>query len=277
MSKIKTVLITGCSTGIGRALSIELAKLGCQVFATARKLDAIADLKSPNISLLALDILDSDSIQQAFADMLAEVGQIDMLINNAGISHTGPFAEASFESLKQIVDTNISGTMAVTQRAFATMAKQGHGRVVNIGSVVGDLPVPFTATYCATKAALHMLSDVLRMEFKPFNLDVITVQPASVRTEIEFRSAHEVSRYNQPDSRYQPLYSFIEKRFKGNDATGMEVNQFARQIAAKLIVEKAPRLITAGANNGLLQTLKRFPATLRDWIMRKEYGLDKTL
>jgi short-subunit dehydrogenase len=118
-----------------------------------------------------------------------------------------------------------------------------------------------------------MLSDVLRMELKPFDIDVITVQPAAVKTEIERRSAEGIEAYNDPDSFYRPYYDGIRKRFEGNEGVAISAEAFARQITGKLLAERPPRVITGGGRSGLLQFLARLPVRWRDGLMRREYGL----
>ncbi|QKX17204.1 SDR family oxidoreductase [Microbulbifer sp. YPW1] len=273
MKKIQNVLITGCSTGIGRALAQELARRGCRVYATARRPEVLEDIASENLIPLRLDVLDRRSVEDALNTVVSEAGSIDMLINNAGVSSTAPAVEADFEQLKGLVDTNLTACIGITQAVFPHMAAQGYGRIVNVGSVVGELPAPFTATYCATKAAIHMFSDVLRMELLPFNIEVTTVQPAAVSTEIETRSATGVEMFGSADSRYQKYYAGIRKRFEGGEKVAMSAEDFAAQVAPKLLLSRAPRIVSGGGNNRLLRTLAKLPVSLRDWLLRKEYQL----
>lgn len=269
----KTVLITGCSTGIGRALAVSMARAGCLVYATARRLETLDEIASDRIVPLQLDVLDQASINAALSRVYADGGRLDMLVNNAGLSATSPLVETDLERIKGLIDTNLLACIAMIQAVFPAMADAGGGRIVNVGSVVGELPVPFTATYCATKAGVHMLSDVLRMELNPFNIDVVTVQPAAVATEIEARSGEGVEAFASEKSRYRRFYQSIRKRFEGQDDSAMSAADFAEQITPALLAEKAPRVVTGGGNNTLLRTLARMPAGLRDSLMRREYGL----
>ena len=273
MKKINNVLITGCSTGIGRALAQQLAKQGCRVYASARRPEVLQDIASENLIPLRLDVLDRNSVDEALTRVVTEAGSIDMLINNAGVSSTAPAVEADFEQLKGLVDTNLTACIGITQAVFPHMASQGYGRIVNVGSVVGELPAPFTATYCATKAGIHMFSDVLRMELLPFNIEVTIVQPAAVSTEIESRSATGVEIFATENSRYQKFYAGIRKRFEGGADVAMSAEDFARQITPKLLQARAPRIVSGGGNNQLLRTLAKLPASLRDWLLRREYQL----
>ena len=140
MSEDRSILITGCSTGIGRALSLELARKGCRVFGTARRPESLAELVEAGGTALALDVTEPASIAGAVEAVMAACGRIDMLINNAGINVFGPLAEVPKEAVARMFETNVHGLIAVTQAVFPHMAKTGGGRIVNIGSVVGLLP-----------------------------------------------------------------------------------------------------------------------------------------
>ena len=273
MNTQKNVLITGCSTGIGRALAIAMGNAGCRVYASARKPETLADLSNDNITPLRIDVLDPDSIQEALATIQAQDGRLDMLVNNAGVSLTAPLVEADFERLRMLVDTNLTSTIAMIQAVFPIMAEQHSGHIVNVGSVVGDLPTPYTAAYCATKAGLHMLTDVLRMELAPFGIHLTSLKPASVSTEIETRSAQGVDVFASADSRYQKHYATIRKRFEGHAAVATTAPDFADKVTPRLLLDPPPRNIVEGGNKSVLRVLARLPARLRDSLMRREFGL----
>lgn len=275
MLQAQSVLITGCSTGIGRALALELAKRGHTVYATARRPETLDDIASANLIPLALDVLDPDSAAKAIATVIEKSGRLDMLINNAGVSNTAPLVEAPLDRLKGIVDTNLTAVIAMIQAVFPTMADQGHGRIVNVGSVVGVLPTPFTATYCASKAAVHMLSDTLRMELHPFNIDVIEVQPAAVRTEIEDRAAEGMDAFKDEKSRYRPYFEGIKARFEGPKKKPFTAEQFAELTADQIMQAKAPRIVRGGGESKLLHTLAKLPTAIREPMFIKEYGLSR--
>jgi short-subunit dehydrogenase len=175
----RVVLVTGCSTGIGRALANELQTRKHRVFATARNLASLSDLTAAGIATLALDVNDPASVAAAVGQVIERAGRIDVLINNAGVNTIGPLMELSLDALRAVMETNIVGLAAVTQGVFPHMADRRRGLVINVGSVVGLLPTPFAAAYCASKAAVHMLSEVLRMELAPLGIDVVVVQPVA--------------------------------------------------------------------------------------------------
>ena len=275
MLQAQSVLITGCSTGIGRALALELASRGHTVYATARRPETLDDIASTNLIPLALDVLDPASAAKAIALVKEKSGKLDMLINNAGVSNTAPLVEAPLERLRGIVDTNLTAVIAMIQAVFPTMADQGHGRIVNVGSVVGLLPTPFTATYCATKAGVHMLSDTLRMELHPFHIDVIEVQPAAVRTEIEDRAAEGMDAFQDDKSRYKPYFEGIKARFEGPKKKPFTPEAFAKLTADQIMLPKAPRVVRGGGESKLLHTLAKLPTAIRESIFIKEYGLSR--
>ena len=133
----QVVLVTGCSTGIGRALALELAARGHRPFATARRLESIADLAAAGIETLSLDVNDPASTKAAVETVVARAGQIDVLINNAGINYFGPILETPLEQVRDVFQTNVVGLLGVTQAVFPHMASRKSGRIVNVGSVVG--------------------------------------------------------------------------------------------------------------------------------------------
>ena len=173
------VLISGCSTGIGRALAVEFAARNWRVFATARRLEVINDLKAPNVNVSVLDVTDEKSIKACVNSVIAKAGRIDMLVNNAGLLLIGPLVELESDELRRQFETNVIGLAALTRVVAPYMIEKRSGKIVNISSVSGVLPTPFAGAYCSTKAALTAFSDSLRMELAPFGVQVITVQPGA--------------------------------------------------------------------------------------------------
>jgi len=156
--KNSVVLITGCSSGIGRALAVEFAAQGHQVFATARKIETIRDLEGPRTAVLTLDVTDAASIAEAVKAVADRAGRIDVLVNNAGFGLMGPMAEISLDDFRRQLETNVVGPLAMVQAVAPWMVKQRSGRIINVGSVSGVFTTPFSGAYCASKAALHAMS-----------------------------------------------------------------------------------------------------------------------
>ncbi len=271
----QVVLVTGCSTGIGRAVARELRSSGHQPFATARKLESIADLAAEGIATLRLDVNDPGSIRDAVGAVLARAGRVDVLINNAGINLFGPILELPLEEARSIFETNVLGLLAVTQAVFPSMAERRSGRIVNIGSVVGLLPTPFAAAYCATKAAVHMLSDVMRMEVKPFGIKVVVVQPGGVKSSIADSASHGLERFQAETSRYRSAYSGIRKRAASSQADPMLAEDFARELVRRAFANPAPRVVRLGTGSDTLPKLAKLPGKVRDKILSNWYELAK--
>jgi NAD(P)-dependent dehydrogenase (short-subunit alcohol dehydrogenase family) len=271
----QVVLITGCSSGIGQALASELAQRGNRVFASARQLEGLRELRGkPGIESVLLDVTDPASMERAVAEVVQRAGRIDLLVNNAGFNLIGPLAEVPLEGVRRLFETNVTGLLALIQTVFPRMAERRSGRIVNLGSVVGLLPTPFAGPYCATKAAVHMLSEVLRMELAPFGIDVIVVQPGGVRSSIADTASKDLTRYAEPSSHYRPAYAGIEQRARASQDRPMEAAAFAREIADAILAERAARVVRAGRGARLYPALSRLPAVARDKVLSRKFGLD---
>ena len=183
MTISKAVLITGCSTGIGRATALQLAKSGYPVYATARKVESIADLASQGCTALALDVCDEASMRAAVATIEAAHGTVGVLVNNAGYGSEGPVEEVPMDEVRRQFETNVFGLLRLTQLCLPGMRRQRWGKLVNLSSMGGRLTFPGGGVYHATKYAVEALSDALRFEVGGFGIDVIVVEPGAIRTE----------------------------------------------------------------------------------------------
>jgi short-subunit dehydrogenase len=177
-----TVLITGCSTGIGRATAERLAGKGFAVWASARRPEQIADLAARGCRTVALDVCDEASMQAAVATIEAQDGAIDVLVNNAGYGQEGAFETTPMTEVRRQFETNVFGLIRLTQLVLPGMRRQRAGRIVNLSSMGGKLTLPGGAYYHATKHAVEALSDALRFEIAGFGIDVVVVQPGPIRT-----------------------------------------------------------------------------------------------
>jgi len=178
----KSVLITGCSTGIGRATALWLAERGWKVYATARRREALADLEGKVAATLALDVCDEGSMAAAVKTVEAAEGAIGVLVNNAGYGQEGAFEEVGMERVRVQFETNVFGLIRLTQIALPGMRRQGWGKIVNVSSMGGKLTLPGGAFYHATKHAVEALSDALRIEVAPFGIDVVVIEPGPIAT-----------------------------------------------------------------------------------------------
>ena len=203
------VLITGCSTGIGRALAVEYVKRGCLVYATARKITAIQDLSGPDLLIHALDVTNPVAIKEVMQRLATEQGRLDILVNNAGYAAIGPVVEMPAAELHRQFEVNVFSALALIQAALPLLLKSSAAKIVNIGSVSGVLTTPFAGAYCAAKASLHKLSDALRMELAPFHINVMTVQPGAIRSDFGKNSKQQLAHTLQPQSLYEPVRQAI--------------------------------------------------------------------
>lgn len=179
----KAVLITGCSTGIGHATALRLAKAGHTVYATARRVDSIADLRAAGAHTLALDVTDEASMATAVQQVVDEQGAVGVLINNAGYSQSGAIETLSMDDLRRQFETNVFGLVRMCQLVLPGMRQQGWGRIVNISSMGANFTFPGGGAYHASKYAVEAISDALRFEVKGFGVGVTVIQPGLIRTE----------------------------------------------------------------------------------------------
>jgi len=179
----KAVLITGCSSGIGRATALRLARSGWTVYATARRLESIADLGDAGCRTLALDVTDEDSMRAAVDAVEQAEGAVGVLINNAGYSQSGAIETVPMEAVRRQFETNVFGLVRLTQLVLPKMRAQRWGRIVNVGSMGGRLTFPGAGHYHATKYALEAISDALRFELRGFGIDVVLLEPGLITTE----------------------------------------------------------------------------------------------
>lgn len=191
-SASKAILITGCSTGIGRATAQRLARAGRTVYATARSVDAIADLERDGCKLLALDVCDEASMAAAVSAIESAEGAVGALVNNAGYSQSGPIEDVPIDLVRKQFETNVFGLVRLTQLVLPGMRAQRDGRIVNISSMGANFTFPGGGYYHATKYALEAISDALRFEVAGFGVKVVVIQPGLIRTNFGERAVAEL-------------------------------------------------------------------------------------
>jgi len=178
----KAVLITGCSSGIGRATAERLAADGWKVYATARKRKSISELKGKGCETLALDVTDEESMSAAVAAVTEAEGAVGVLVNNAGYSQSGAVESIPLDQIRRQFETNVFGLVRMCQLLLPVMRGQRWGKIVNIGSMGGKLTFPGGGAYHATKYSVEALSDALRFEVRGFGVDVILIEPGLIVT-----------------------------------------------------------------------------------------------
>jgi NAD(P)-dependent dehydrogenase (short-subunit alcohol dehydrogenase family) len=274
----RTILITGCSSGIGAALATELHKRGNRVYASARRPDTLAPLTELGLDTLALDVNDDASIAAAMARIESEVGHLDMLINNAGFSQVGAVVDLTREDLRSQYETNVISPVAMTRAALPLLREavtgQGKAIVVNVGSIVGLFTTPFSGAYSSSKAAVHSLSDGLRMELAPFGIRVVIIQPGGVRSAFG-NHAEEAIRLPE-DSVYQPVEAGIRARAQAGQQGATPVQEFVEPVVNALLRPSPPAVIRGGKNSIRLPLLKKLlPLQTFDRMVSKVFGLDR--
>jgi NAD(P)-dependent dehydrogenase (short-subunit alcohol dehydrogenase family) len=268
------VLITGCSSGLGRALALEFAKKGHIVFATARRIEDLCDLISPKITTLQLDVTNATSIATAIQKIGEQSGRIDLLINNAGFGLMGPLAEVPLDEVRRQFETNVVGPLALVQAVVPYMVKQGGGRIVNMGSVSGVLTTPFAGAYCASKAALHSLSDAMRLELAPFGIEVINLQPSQIASKFGDTAIRILKESSRSNSHYLPIFHFVEMRAKASQNDATEATEFARHVVDAITRKKPPLLLRFGKNSWKMPACKwALPLTVIDRMLSRMFGL----
>jgi NAD(P)-dependent dehydrogenase (short-subunit alcohol dehydrogenase family) len=178
----KAVLVTGCSSGIGRATALHLATHGHTVYASARRPDSIADLEREGCRLLSLDVTDETSRVEAVRAIEAEHGAVGALVNNAGYSQSGAIETVPLDEVRRQFETNVFGLVRMCQLVLPAMRAQRWGRIVNVSSMGANFTFPGGGFYHATKYAIEAISDALHFEVKGFGVDVVIVQPGLIRT-----------------------------------------------------------------------------------------------
>ncbi|RVU19979.1 oxidoreductase [Streptomyces antnestii] len=179
----KTALVTGASSGIGEATALKLQSLGYTVYGAARRLDRLEKLGDRGIRPLAMDVTDDDSMRAGVERIVAEAGRIDVLVNNAGYGSYGSIEDVPLDEARRQFDVNVFGALRLTQLVLPHMREQRAGTVVNITSMGGKIYTPLGGWYHGTKFALEALSDCLRLEAKPFGIDVVVIEPGGIATE----------------------------------------------------------------------------------------------
>jgi short-subunit dehydrogenase len=210
----KAVLITGCSTGIGRASAERLAERGWTVYATARRVEDIADLEAKGCRILSLDVTDERSMARAVAAVEAAEGAVGALVNNAGYGQQSAFEETPIDDVRRQFETNVFGLVRMTQLVLPKMRDQGWGRIVNMSSMGGRLSLPGGAFYHATKHAVEAMSDSLRFETRPFGIHVAIVEPGPIKTRFGDTALETLEKVAASGGPYRSLNAAIAHRVR---------------------------------------------------------------
>jgi NAD(P)-dependent dehydrogenase (short-subunit alcohol dehydrogenase family) len=269
----RPVVITGASTGIGRASALHLDRLGFRVFAGVRKEvdgDTLKQGASDRLTPLMLDVTDSDRVAAAVDTVTrATGGKLFGLVNNAGLSLNGPLELVPLEAMRQLLEVNVLGLLAVTQ-AFIPLLRERKGRLINISSGHGLLAIPDKSVYAASKFAVQAISDSLRVELRPFGVSVSSVVVGKVNTEVLGKIVADRERMVSAAAPelvqlYAPLLEFFDKEVKR--LPGIEPEAVAEVVASVLAAKKPRARYLVGPGARKMKNLARVPVTLRDRMM----------
>jgi NAD(P)-dependent dehydrogenase (short-subunit alcohol dehydrogenase family) len=205
----KAVLITGCSSGIGRATAEHLAERGMTVYATARRTESIEDLARKGCRTLALDVTSEESMTAAVRAVEEAEGAVGGLVNNAGYSQSGALETVPLDQMRAQFETNVFGLVRMCQLVLPGMRRQGYGRIVNISSMGGRLTFPGGGAYHATKFSVEALSDVLRFEVRGFGVDVVLIEPGLIKTDFAEAAVGSMSEVEQAEGPYGEFNSAV--------------------------------------------------------------------
>ncbi len=217
----KTALITGASSGIGKSTTKKLIEEGYIVYATARRTERLRELEDTGAKTMFLDVTDDKSMKNAVETIISEQGKIDVLINNAGYGSLGPIQNVSIEEAKHQFEVNVFGLAKLTQLVLPYMIKRRSGKIINISSAGGKVSSPMVGWYGASKFAVEALSDALRLEVKPFGIDVIVIEPGKIKTEFDAISIKHLLDSSK-DTTYEKITENMAQTMNKRQATAPE-------------------------------------------------------
>ena len=271
----KTVLITGCSSGIGRATALAFAEEGWTVYATARDPADIESLADAGCETAELDVTEQDDIDRVVDRILDEHGVISCLVNNAGYGQFGPVEDVPMAQVEQQYEVNVYGPHRLIKSVLPHMRREEDGTIINVSSVAGRVAFPGGGVYCGSKFAIEGMSDALRAEVEPFDIDVVVIEPGPVKTGFTERAEDEVDGIDRSDA-YEEFYTmFDDTQAIGGDGPGsVEPERVAEDVVDAASSTKPPARIPVGkaASAGVLA---RFvPDSARDalWSLLRRLG-----
>jgi len=273
----KAVVVTGASTGIGQSCALYLDRLGFTVFAGVRQqadADAIQQIGSERLIPLFIDVTKADTITAAVQIVKATVGDVGLvgLVNNAGIAIGGPLEFIPVAKLRTQLEINVIGQIAVTQ-TFLPLLRQGQGRVINMSSISGRVAMPFFGPYAASKFALEALTDSLRVELRPWGIEVISIQPGAIVTPIWEKSVARAEQIlndfpDEADNLYGPRLAALRQTVLKTGQNGIPAVEVAK-VVARALTTKRPKtryLVGRDAKMGTI-LIKLLPDRWRDWLI----------
>lgn len=276
---LKPVLVTGASSGIGEASAVHLARKGFRVYAGARRIQKLAPLEGlgeGRITALALDVTDEASIAAALQRIAEDGKPLYGLVNNAGISVTGPLEEVPLSEWRRQFETNVFGLMNVTRAMLPQMREAREGRIVNIGSMTGRIVSPFMAVYGASKHAVEGLTDGLRRELRPFGIKVSLIRPGFINTPFGADEQEGLQHFVEASGPYAEAVAIFKAWHAKGHPAGAPPSAVAEKIEHALTSGRPRSRYTVPARYiGALLLRNLLPSAIADRLFERATGLDK--
>lgn len=264
---MKTAIVTGASSGIGRAVATALVARGYRVLGTSRDSSTVAD-PVPGVDYRDLDLTDRGSIAR-FIHALDDLA-VDVLVNNAGESQCGPLEELPMDAVQRLFQLNVFGAVELTQLLLPGMRQQRRGRIVNIGSMLASFPLAYRSSYVATKAALAGFATAARYELRPYGIEITTVEPGSITTGLSGRR----TKYISSDSPYFEQFTSAIAVLDAKEAQGISADEVARTVLEAVEAEQTLPLYAVGSNAPAVFLARRLlPRRVIEAVMAKKYGV----
>ena len=269
MSEQPVVLITGVSSGNGKAMALHFAENGFTVFGTSRhpNKDVL-----PGVDILPLDVRSDESVKTCVEEVLKRAGRLDVLVNNAGFALVGALEETSLSEAKEQFDTNFFGALRMIKAVLPALRRQRYGRIINVSSIVGLVPLPFMGIYSAGKFALEGYSEALSHEVKPFGIYISLIEPGFIKTQIGNHAKTAAS----PISVYDPWRIRTVNAIEKHIAKAPPPELVARHVLC-IVKSRSPKMRTiVGREANLVRRLRSYlPAAVFHQIWRREFEMDK--
>jgi len=261
----RTALVTGASSGIGEAVATALVSRGWQVLGTSRDPVSIKE-RIPGVEYLALDLNDSASIEAC----AAAAGAVDVLVNNAGESQSGPLEELPMDAIERLFRVNVFSAVRMTQLLLPGMRERGYGRVVMVGSMLASFPLAYRSSYVAAKAALRGFATASRREVLKYGVGITVIEPGAISTGIGLRRTH----YLADGSPYTAEYNTMIKRLDANERAGISPQTVAAKIVDAIDADPPRSFYAVGSNAPMVFALRRLmPRAVVERMVARRHGL----
>jgi NAD(P)-dependent dehydrogenase (short-subunit alcohol dehydrogenase family) len=276
--KPKTVLITGASSGIGKASAIAFQQTGFTVYASARRPESLRDLEGIGCHALRLDVTDEASMIAGVRTIETQHGGVDILVNNAGYGLNGPLEELELAAVRDQFETNLFGLLRLSQLVTPSMRRAQWGRIIHIGSVGGSFTAPGAGAYHASKYALEAISDAMRMELRGFGIDVVLVKPTGVYTEFDKKITDLIpdTGLNSPYAYFKTNHIRVTKNmFQGRNTAGIiRPEQVARMVLTAVKASRPRARYIVGTSGHVYIALRRLVSDrIWDAIMTAQFPM----